>query len=54
MIGLEEISSSIGVELDLNVIYEALKQSRSTGVGVLFDAIQINGTPIDLCYADLY
>ena len=54
MIDLEGISSSIGVELDLNVIYEALKQSRSTGVGVLFDAIKINGTPIDQYYADLY
>ena len=54
MIGLEGISSSIGVEIDLNAIYEALKQSRSTGVGLLFDAIKINGTPIDLYYADLY
>ena len=39
---------------DFNAVYKGLKESRSTGIGALFDLIQIEGKPIDLYYTDLY
>lgn len=41
-------------DLDINLLYDALKDSRSTGVGMIFDKIKIQGKPLDYFYADLY
>lgn len=39
---------------DLNAFYTALKQSRNTGVAVVYEKIKINGKPLDYYYYDLY
>ena len=49
---LTSLSDDVG--LDLNVIYRGLKESRKTGVGLLFDVVKINGKPVDLYYSDLF
>ena len=49
---LDNLSDSVG--FDLNALYKGLKASRTTGVGKIFDAILIEGKPIDLYYSDLF
>jgi hypothetical protein len=49
---LEGLSEQAGV--DLNAVYKGLKESRTTGIGKLFDSILVDGKPIDLYYADLF
>ena len=45
---------SEGSDVDLNAYYNALKQSRSTGVGLIYDKIKIKGKALDSYYFDLY
>ena len=40
--------------LDLNAIYRGLKESRTTGIGAVFNSIVVEGKPIDLYYSDLF
>ena len=49
---LESLSDTVGY--DLNAVYQGLKESRSTGIGKIFDGILVEGKPIDLYYADLF
>ena len=49
---LEDLGDKIGV--DLNAIYRGVAQSRSTGIGLIFDNIKIKEKPIDLYYTDLF
>lgn len=49
---LEQLGSDIG--FDLNALYKGIAQSRSTGVGAIFDKIKIGGKSIDLFYADYF
>ena len=49
---LDSLGSSIGVDID--AIYQGIKKSRTTGIGVVFDFIKIQNTPIDLFYTDLF
>lgn len=49
---LEGLSEQAGV--DLNAVYKGLKESRTTGIGKLFDSILVDGKPIDLYYVDLF
>ena len=49
---LESLSDTVGY--DLNAVYQGLKESRTTGIGKIFDGILVEGKPIDLYYADLF
>lgn len=42
------------INFDLNAVYKGIKESRSTGVGLLFDLIKIEEKPLDLYYTDLF
>ena len=42
---------SIGGDIDVNMLYNAMKESRKTGINVVYDAIKIQGKPIDY-YSD--
>lgn len=39
---------------DVNLYYNALKQSRNTGVGLLYEKVQVKGKPLDYFYYDLF
>ena len=49
---LGDLGSSIGV--DIEAIYQGIRKSRTTGIGLVFDVIKIENTPIDLYYTDLF
>lgn len=48
----DNLSTSLGV--DMNAVYQGIKQSRTTGVGLMFDLVKIDDVPIDLYYTDLF
>lgn len=48
----DTISESIGI--DINAVYKGLRQSRATGVGMLFELVRIDDVPVDLYYSDLF
>lgn len=49
---LEQFNDDLGY--DLNVIYQGFKKSRNSGIGKIYEAIKINGVPIDYAYFDLF
>ena len=51
-----ELLDSLGLDqygIDASLIYEALKESRSTGVGAIFDVLKVNGESLDYFAFDL-
>ena len=49
---LDTLGKDSGIEL--NLYYNALKESRYVGVGALYEKIRIKDTPIDYYYNDLF